>query len=132
VFYNPDDPRAPNGWREWEKRECKLTLAAALVYWSPVFWMIAARMSDDGGGNVWKGGTLFTVPLGIALSRGTWRRVLAAVFWLSLMIFGHESRPDSGFVPWLLLLLWVGSFYWVWFQDGQERNRKAKRRDWEG
>jgi hypothetical protein len=117
--------------RDWEKSNCRLTWGSALVYLSPVFWMVAAAMGEPDP-NVWRGGVLLTVPLGIWLSRGTWRRVLGLMFLIALMVFGHNRTEAGGYVPAWLIISWFVTFQFVYYMDGQAKFAKGRAKEgWE-
>jgi hypothetical protein len=115
--------------RAWERDNCRLTFGAALVYLSPLFCMFLMR---DAVEPEWKGLTLFMMLLGIALSRGIWRRLLGVTLLICLMVFGHGRTSEGGFVPPTLLLFWIAAGYWVFYKDGQYKlELQRAKEEWE-
>lgn len=124
------EPRPINKLKEWESRNCRLTLACFLLYLMP---LILVLLFFDGG---WKLPVTMTMALGIWKSRPGWRRRVGLFVWLWLMIFG-KSVPSSAsddertMSVVLLILVYGASFYFTWYRDGQADLRRRGRSQWE-
>jgi hypothetical protein len=106
-------------WREWERRNCRLTWVCFLMWVLPVG---AIFLLPEG----YQWLAVLPIALGVWRAKPGWRRWLVAAPWLIACVFSFWGEATVG-----LLLGWIASFYLTWWRDGQDAIQAPNREAWE-